>query len=511
MNDYYPIVYITDDTYVDYTLTSIKSVFVTSKRPVRIYVICNAVSNSRKERLRISEDVVLIDYTPKENYGKYRHVSSASFIKFDIPNLIKESKCLYVDGDTIAVKDITTIFDYDISEYVAAVMEDFGRTYIWPSKENCDPFYSGTMLLNLDRMREERISDELHSFKREHENTKEWNEQDVLNCVLKGRVLHIPIRWCCSLEKIERSPRQEYRDVKLYNALYGTNYKVLEDLVNDAAVFHFHGEKPKVYENPTVYTLVDAVENEFLHLRPPKTYIFSNVCRFEDKEEFRESLGALEICEDDTLVFLNTCVMLAKFIDVMPNAHIRTVHRHKRNSGGWWGLDETIRLRDESQKDFDIRLLDNKGNISTIDGKLISQVKINNYPKGQMPTTGYLVYMNERDSGTPEIRLVNFYGNSDHSTPHFKPHGWDFEEKALYNVKHEFLEPLGFFGNMNISCGKNNNEAKKDHLIFEVEKVISHESVESDGFGYRAPSNNVSIPFAPKIYTRTKIDVLPRL
>lgn len=439
----YPIVYITDDAYVDYTLTSIKSVLSTARRPVKIYVICSAVSPERRSRLLVSDRVELVDVGEAVGHGRYRHVSPASFIKFDIPELIDESVCLYIDGDTIAVDDVTSIFDYDVGDWCAAVMEDFLRN-VRKTGLGGDPFYSGTMLMNLDRMRKLGVSDELRRFSEAHSDASVWNEMEILNAVLAGRVLHIPVRWCVSLEKILHGHIKEYRNISLYNSLYGTNYASISDLVADAAIFHFHGDKKTVYENQTVYALVDVVEDRFVRMNAPKTWIFSNVCRFEDAGEFRRAISGLGIGRDDTLVFLNTCALLAKFTDEIPDAKIVTMHRFRRNSSGWWGLDETMRLRSRSGRDFKILLLDNKGNISDLGGRLLSKVSLGTYPDGQMPTTGYLAFRHFRQCGRPYIRLVNFYGNRDNSTPHFKPHGWDFEGKALAKEEHVYLEPEWF-------------------------------------------------------------------
>jgi len=46
---------------------------------------------------------------------------------------------------------------------------------------------------------------------------------------------------------------------------------------------------------------------------------------------------------------------------------------------------------------------------------------------------------------------------------------------------------------------------------YKSRKVAAMMSCEDDGFGYRAPSNNVRTPFAPQISTRTKLVVLPRI
>ena len=366
----YPIVYITDNEYVDYTLVSIKSVLSTTKKNVKIYVICNDVSDSNKERLKIHECIELKEYAPARirGYGRFKHVSASAYIKFDLPSIIPEDICLYIDGDTIAVKDITSIFDYDVSGHLAAVMEDFGRSYIWPAKMGIDPFYAGTMLLNLKKMRENNISDLLHLEKQRLGN--EWNEMEVFNKVFMGKVVHIPIKYCVSFEKIKFSKHKEYRDVALYNNLYGTTYSNINQLLEDAAIYHFHGDNKQVYEHREVFEIVDSVEHRFLLWNAPRVFIFSNVCRFEAHKDFREAIAELKIRHTDLLIFLNTAPWLTRFIEDIPPARVQTIHRFRRNASGWWGLDEILGLKEKTSRDYEILLLDNQGDISSLQGEL---------------------------------------------------------------------------------------------------------------------------------------------
>lgn len=440
----FPIVYITDDNYVDYTLTSIKSLLLYAREEVAIYVVCNNVSSCNKGRLQVDGCIRLIDFTPKTTLSWYRYVSPSAFIKFDLPNIIEEDVCLFVDGDTIFSGDICEIFSYNVSSHYAAVMKDFGRTYIWPSSISRNMFYAGTMLLNLKKWREDGICDRLYRKKIEHIDEAEWNEMEVLNNVFsEDDVIFIPIKYCVSLEKIKYGKRNEYRDIQLYNSLYGTNYRSVKELIEDAVIFHLHGEKPKVYANQTIYALVDDIESRFVHRGIGRIFIFSNVCRFESAEDVQARMAELDIKEDDTLIFLNTAQLLTRFYEALPKARIVTIHRFKRDASGWWGLKEVLSFKSEKHIDFQTLLMDNKGNISTLHGKLITKVELVDYPKDSVPTTGFLAFNFAKRIGREHVFLVNFYGTKDNSTPHFRPHEWGYEERALMGENHIYLEPTG--------------------------------------------------------------------
>ena len=776
-NDCMSIVYITDNNYVGYTLSSIKSVLLTAKKPIKIYVICDKVDEVNKQKLSICDNIILIDYT-NENvslYGKYRYVSSSSFLKFDIPNIINEKKCLYIDGDTIAVGDITSIFDYDISNYFAAVMKDFGRTYIWKSKSNGDKFYSGTMLLNLEKMREHNITEQLHSFKSIHQDTEVWNDMEIFNVVLAGKVLFIPIKYCVSLEKIRNSSKCEYRNIELYNKLYGTYYQNIDELISDAVIFHFHGDKKKIYSTPVLKQILKGVNERFenklkeegkkmtetdinwrkyfdrifcihylpnisimsrlqeelkrvgilqcgifewkftvpcvydeviMHARPnkehmkkigwvneslalldilkqsqilgynrilvveddatfllnlheiqqsldmlpsgydvvqfdhgfskvekigkkqkedwekclkenkindryidttgywiplgtgnvysakgieecikvlenrpiamdtlsiytkakravavknvcvqvvtkcsitgskigtkfneiykaadldyedynwpngyfenggiylpdeskqkdflihqcdsitdddkscSKVWIFSNVYHFSTPEQARATVLSLGIKPTDFVIFLNKAIWAHNVIEVLPYCKIISLHRFNRNQGGWFGITEMDRLCKSSGRDIQIKELDNYGNVFSYEGKYEGTISVSDYPEGMIPTTGFFAVLYAKQIGFSDIQLVNFYGTSDKSTPHYKSHEWGYEEEYLSQEKHISLEP----------------KREKVHAISD------------DGFGYVMCTPPVRKPRlqqqTPTITTRSSVTVLPRI
>src|SRR5207248_772617 len=56
-------------------------------------------------------------------------------------------------------------------------------------------FNAGVLLLQLDRMRDERSTDELLSFALRHQKALPWNDQDALNVIFKGRWHSLHPRW----------------------------------------------------------------------------------------------------------------------------------------------------------------------------------------------------------------------------------------------------------------------------------------------------------------------------
>ena len=95
-------------------------------------------------------------------------------------------RILWLDPDTIVTDDISPIWNYDISSYCfAAVQETRNNTH---TKK---PYYNaGTMLMNLDFMRKTGIDQQIINTI----NTTHYThlEQDVLNFTCDGQILDLP-------------------------------------------------------------------------------------------------------------------------------------------------------------------------------------------------------------------------------------------------------------------------------------------------------------------------------
>lgn len=126
------------------------------------------------------------------------HVSSAAFIKFDIPNILNnKDKVLYIDCDTLINKKggVEQLFNTDIKDVYAGVVEDIPILYINYNKklgvENY--FNSGMMLMNLDLMRKDKVTEKLIDCKMKY--CDEFLDQDAFNRVLDKKVKYLPYKF----------------------------------------------------------------------------------------------------------------------------------------------------------------------------------------------------------------------------------------------------------------------------------------------------------------------------
>jgi lipopolysaccharide biosynthesis glycosyltransferase len=143
----------------------------------------------------------------KNPLNKFRVVDGASFIKEKLassPNLknsytpytflrlflnkIPEfpSKILYLDADTIVMKDLAPLFNIDVAGYdFAGVLDAYGRWLINPHYCN-----SGVLLFNLPESTKNHLFENCLDDLANHRHS--FPDQDVLNRYAKGKKLFLP-------------------------------------------------------------------------------------------------------------------------------------------------------------------------------------------------------------------------------------------------------------------------------------------------------------------------------
>ena len=253
-----PIVIITDEGYVLPTLVAITSI-VENKADetfLDFFIVTPGLSENSSLSFSIfKSDSVHISFihepidefkamhkNPDAKFGGSTH---ADLIKFRLPYLINEyDKLLYLDGDIIVKEDLSTLYAYDVKDYyVAAVIDtcvlnsDNKHTY-----SHCveNYFNAGIMLMNLEKMRKDKISEKLIAKKKEI-NDPQLFLQSTLNLVFDGKVRPLPLRFNVYYDGLIRI-KSKYTIDQL-NEKYDARYTSIQDIASDAAIIHYCAKK----------------------------------------------------------------------------------------------------------------------------------------------------------------------------------------------------------------------------------------------------------------------------
>ena len=248
------IVYITDNNYATYTRTSIRSVIANKKKntKIRIYVIGYRLSDSNIEKIqkekRKNTDIELIK-VPRLLLKKFSagaksnpYVTRADNAKLFLPSLLNRTdKVLYLDGDTIILKDLSDLYYTNLNDNYIGAVDDWQTS--WPDVSGKRYFNNGVMLLNLQKIRKDNIEAKLINYKL-HDKNNRFVTQDAYNAVMFGKILYLPLIYdtfapefddkISLLSKIKTTLKEHY-DPKIYP------YKTAKEYQKDVTIIHYCG------------------------------------------------------------------------------------------------------------------------------------------------------------------------------------------------------------------------------------------------------------------------------
>ena len=122
--------------------------------------------------------------------------TSIALVKFELPNLLPDNidHVLYLDSDTLIVRDLGEIEDLIENKQslpVLSAIGEKGTTKInyekWPYHKHHDYFNSGVLLFNLNKMRQDKLSDALWLAKKDNLD-QHLVDQNAFNIVFHDKV-----------------------------------------------------------------------------------------------------------------------------------------------------------------------------------------------------------------------------------------------------------------------------------------------------------------------------------
>ena len=206
------IAYITDENYLHPTQVSIYSA-IQNKCPKSNYYfhIITVDTDSEKAEsffLPLAQPNVHLEIIPNtklidKEFPKFlQHISSAALLKLALPNILTSlDRVIYLDSDTLIMKDLSELYTTDLKNFPMGAVSDIGiiaQKYLKNFGYQESVYYNaGMMLLNLNQMRQEKISEQLINY---IQNAKGllFLEQDALNIVLKKRIKTLPYKFNCA-------------------------------------------------------------------------------------------------------------------------------------------------------------------------------------------------------------------------------------------------------------------------------------------------------------------------
>lgn len=152
-------------------------------------ILASNFNNLEINLLNVNNEKIKKIKTAKDNFPEtayYRLILDKL-----LPNL---KKVVYLDADIVVENDIKNLWDFDIDDYYLAACREVdihSRVSWYLDKLNLQDhpyFNSGVLIMNLEKIREDNISDKLLELAIEKSSYMLFGDQDILNIFFKNNV-----------------------------------------------------------------------------------------------------------------------------------------------------------------------------------------------------------------------------------------------------------------------------------------------------------------------------------
>lgn len=202
----------TDDAYVPICGIMLTSLFISNpQNDLHVFILVDSLKNENEKLFfKLAEsyhqtiEIIHIDQSKFKDcpIRDYDHVSLATYYRLLAPILLPTAidKVIYLDCDMLIVRDIASLWNYDVSAYAVAACcdEDFTseEKYIrlaYPPA--CRYVNAGMLVMNLKYWRGHSIVEACFSYISGNAEKLCLHDQDTINYVLRDRKLLLPPRY----------------------------------------------------------------------------------------------------------------------------------------------------------------------------------------------------------------------------------------------------------------------------------------------------------------------------
>lgn len=270
------VVYCTDDNFVDVCCVSIISLLENKGREqVYIYIIDNSISQKGKEKiLQIVNKFVdaylefllfpkLEESLPvKVKYDK-THLSISTFGRLFIGNLLNKQieKIIYLDCDTVVLKNLKELFEFDLKGYVIGGVDDCkSKRYrqVLGLSSTAKYINAGVLLIDLKKWREEECEKKIISYIERYNGKIHFEDQGAINAAINPYIIQLPI---CFNVMTHNFDMDFHELMKFRNPVMQYTPKIIRNAIQNPCIIHFTSSfltKGRVWNSETNHKMKDV-------------------------------------------------------------------------------------------------------------------------------------------------------------------------------------------------------------------------------------------------------------
>ncbi len=217
------ILYFFDDGFAECTFVSAYSVLQLASRPIKITLAYSELSQHSKElaerftqKYPLQTELLPLQLDLPDVQGS--HISSAALGRLKAFDRFSE-RVLYLDGDTIALKDVTPLFELDLhGAPIAAALCPTHLSWWYKSRHKSRIGYKRNLAVTNHRL-------------------EALNRTELSNCINSGVLLVDPdqvrkLGLMSQFSDIERAAQLRWHDQDLINLVFEDNIRILDSRYN---------------------------------------------------------------------------------------------------------------------------------------------------------------------------------------------------------------------------------------------------------------------------------------
>ncbi|MDW8765079.1 glycosyltransferase [Streptococcus suis] len=201
--------------YVFFTISMIKK-YTTN---LDIFVLHTDLSDKSKDRLRTLETESVNIHFVKIDRDLFSNlpltldgITIETYYRYLLPEILVDcDKVIYLDSDLLIRCNVKELWDIDLSQHYLAGVNEIDIINRFPDHKlklgfDLDELFinAGVLVCNLQKMRQDKIT---HHLFTETERLKDiilFQDQDVINIALKGKIAELPLAYNYTVEAMEK-------------------------------------------------------------------------------------------------------------------------------------------------------------------------------------------------------------------------------------------------------------------------------------------------------------------
>lgn len=261
------IVFAFDKKFCPPAYVAIKSLIMSAKKSTKYTIIilswCINKRTLRKFESLIQNTIHEIIYLQADKnqfkgYPVTRTWSYSVYLRLLLPDLLPQyDKVIYSDVDVFFLDDLSELYSYDIENYqiggVAAERKDTATQHqIYENYKNEYIYWSGLLLMNLKKMRQEFFSAKIKNSVNKYRNRLRMFDLELLNLTC-DRILPLPLRYVMLQSIYNAEDITKTAEYQWLNPIYSKEEINTEK--ENTIIIHYAGPlgKPWLLKDPPQY------------------------------------------------------------------------------------------------------------------------------------------------------------------------------------------------------------------------------------------------------------------